>query len=60
MAGMMQIYGKSSALSRAPDLAISAHLLTEVEIDEFIDDALAELEGIRVDAKKALATAASH
>ena len=56
----MQIYVKSSALSRAPDLAISAHLLTEVEIDEFIDDALAELEEIRVDAKKALAAAASH
>ncbi len=59
-AAYVQIYVKSSALSRAPDLAISAHLLTEVEIDEFIDDALAELEGIRVDAKKALATAASH
>ena len=53
----MQIYVKSSALSRAPDLAISAHLLTEAEIDEFIDDALAELEEIRVDAKKALAAA---
>jgi hypothetical protein len=30
--------------SRAPDLAISAHLMTEAEIDEFVDDALAELE----------------
>ena len=29
----VQIYVKSSALSRAPDLAISAHLLTEAEID---------------------------
>jgi hypothetical protein len=56
----VQIYVKSSALSRAPDLAISAHLLTEAEIDEFIDDAVAELEEIRVDAKKALAAAASH
>jgi hypothetical protein len=49
-----------SALSRAPDLAISAHLMTEAEIDEFMDDALAELEEIRIDAKKALAAAASH
>jgi len=59
-AAYVQIYVKSSALSRAPDLAISAHLLTEAEIDEFIDDALAELEEIRIDAKKALAAAASH
>jgi len=44
----------SSALSRAPDLAISVHLMTEAEIDEFMDDALAELEEIRIDAKKAL------
>jgi hypothetical protein len=28
-AAYVQIYVKSSALSRAPDLAISAHLLTE-------------------------------
>ena len=56
----VQIYVKSSALSRAPDLAISAHLMTEAEIDEFMDDALAELEEIRIDAKKALAAAASH
>jgi hypothetical protein len=51
----VQIYVKSSVLSRAPDLAISAHLMTEAEIDEFVDDALAELEEIRIDAKKALA-----
>ena len=51
---------KSSVLSRAPDLAISVHLMTEAEIDEFLDDALAELEEIRIDAKKALAAAASH
>ena len=56
----VQIYVKSSALSRAPDLAISVHLMTEAEIDEFMDDALAELEEIRIDAKKALAAAASH
>jgi hypothetical protein len=34
--------------------------MTEAEIDEFMDDALAELEKIRIDAKKALASAASH
>ncbi len=56
-AAYVQIFVKSSALSLAPDLAISAHLLTEAEIDEFVDDALAELEEIRIDAKKALAAA---
>jgi hypothetical protein len=56
-AAYVQMYVKSSALSRAPDLAISAHLMTEAEIDEFVDDALAELEKIRIDAKKALAAA---
>jgi hypothetical protein len=30
-------------------------MTTEAEIDEFVDDALAELEEIRIDAKKALA-----
>ena len=59
-AAYVQIYVKSSALSRAPDLAISVHLMTAAEIDEFMDDALAELEEIRIDAKKALAAAASH
>jgi hypothetical protein len=53
----VQIYVKSSVLSRAPDLAISAHLTTEAEIDEFVDDALAELERVRIDAKKELAVA---
>jgi hypothetical protein len=53
-AAYIQIYVKSSTLSRAPDLAISAHLTTEGEIDEFVDDALAELEQIRIDAKKEL------
>jgi hypothetical protein len=42
------------------DLAISAHLMTEAEIDDFINDAIAELEEIRLDAKKALAAAASR
>jgi hypothetical protein len=59
-AAYVQIYVKSSVLSRAPDLAISAHLMTEAEIDAFMDDALAELEQIRIDAKKALAATASH
>jgi hypothetical protein len=59
-AAYVQIYVKSSALSRAPDLAISMHLRSEAEIDEFMDDALAELEEIRIDAKKALAAAASY
>jgi hypothetical protein len=59
-AAYVQIYVKASVLSRAPDLAISVHLMTEAEIDEFMDDALAELEEIRLDAKKALAAAASH
>jgi hypothetical protein len=56
----VQINVKSSALSRTPDLAISAHRTTEAEIDEFVDDALAEFEEIRIDAKKALAVAASR
>jgi len=56
-AAYVQIYVKSSALSLAPDLAISVHLMTEAEVDEFMDDALAELEEIRIDAKKALAAA---
>ena len=46
-AAYIQIYVKSSVLSRAPDLAISTHLTTEAEIDEFVDDALAELEPCR-------------
>ena len=53
-AAYIQIYVKSSALSQAPDLAISAHLTTEAEIDEFVDDALADLEEIRIAAKKVL------
>jgi len=53
-AAYAQIYVKSSALSWAPDLAISGHLTTDTEIDEFVDDALVELEEIRVAARKAL------
>ena len=58
-AGYVQIYVKSSALSRTPDLAISAHLMTEAEIDDFVNDAITELEEIRLN-EKALAAAASH
>jgi hypothetical protein len=39
-AASVQIYVKSSALSRAPDLAISAHPMTEAEIDDFMNDAI--------------------
>ena len=53
-----QIYVKSSALSRAPDLAISGHLTTDAEIDEFVYDALAELEEIRVAQRRRFASAA--
>jgi len=56
-AAYIQIYVKSSVLSRAPDLAISTHLTTEAEIDEFVDHALAELEQVRINAKKELAAA---
>ena len=56
-AAYIQIYVKSSVLSRTPDLAISAHLTTEAEIDEFVDDALAEVEQVRIDAKKELTAA---
>jgi hypothetical protein len=58
-AAYVQIYVKSSALSRTRS-AISAHLMTEAEIDDFMNDAITELEEIRLDAKKALAAAASH
>ena len=54
-AAYVQIYVRSSVPSRVPDLAISVHLMTEAEIDAFLDEALAELEEIRIDAKKALA-----
>ena len=53
-AAYVQIYVKSSTLSLAPDLAISAHLMSAAEVDEFVDDALAELEEIRINAKKVL------
>ncbi len=56
----LQFYVKSSALSRSADLAISPHLMTVAEIDRFVDDAIAALQAIRLDAKSALATANSN
>ncbi len=53
----VQFYVKSSALSRSADLAISPHLTTDADIDQFVDDAIASLQAIRVDAKRALAMA---
>jgi hypothetical protein len=53
----VQIYVKSSALSRAADLAVSPNLITAAEIDCFVDDAILALEAVRNDAKSALAMA---
>ena len=56
-AAYVQIYVKSSVLSRAPDLAISVHLMTEAEIDRELRRSVGNEIS---DAKKALAAAASH
>ena len=53
----VQFCVKSSALSRTADLAISPHLETDTDIDQFVDEAIASLQAIRVDAKRALAIA---
>jgi hypothetical protein len=53
----VQIYVKSSALSRCADLAISPHLMNAGEIDHFISEAISALEELRAEAKKALAAA---
>ena len=37
----VQFYVKSSALSRSADLAISPHLATDTDIDQFVDEAIA-------------------
>ena len=50
----VRFYIKSSALSRAADLAISPSLASGADIDAFVDDAIAALQRIRVDAKRAL------
>jgi len=54
-AAFVQIYVKSSALSRVADLPISPHMMTAAEIDRFVDDAILALEAVRNDAKSALA-----
>ena len=53
----VQIYVKSSSLSRVADLAISQPLATTDEIDQFFDKATAALKEIHIDAKIALADA---
>ena len=53
----IQIFVRSSALSRSADLAISPHLMSATEIDKFVDDAIASLQTIRADAKQAIAAA---
>ena len=53
----VRIYVRSSALSRTADLAVSPHLYSESEIDQYIDEAIAALEIVRTDAKRALAMA---
>jgi hypothetical protein len=53
----VQFYVKSSALSRHADLAISPRLTTVAEIDRFIDEAIAALQAIRIDAKSGLGAA---
>lgn len=53
-AAFVQIYVKSSAMSRVADLPISPHLMTAAEIDRFVDDAILALEAVRNDAKSAL------
>jgi hypothetical protein len=54
-AAFVQIYVKSSAMSRVADLPISPHMGTAAEIDCFVDDAILALEAVRNDAKSALA-----
>lgn len=53
----VQIFVKSSMLSRVADLAISPHLFDEEAIDRFVDEEIAALEAIRRAAKGALTEA---
>jgi hypothetical protein len=53
----VRLYVKSSALSRAADLAISPCLASDADIDRFVDDAIAALQRLRSDAKQALTSA---
>ena len=48
----VQMYVKSSALSRSADLAISPHLMTAGEIETFIREAVAALESLGAEAKR--------
>lgn len=57
VAPVVQMYVKSSRLSRAADLAISNRLTSDTAIDQFIDEAIASLQVLRADAKAALAKA---
>ena len=50
----VEIYVNASALSRRPMYDFSASD-GEVDIDRFVDDAIASLQAIRIDAKNALA-----
>jgi len=52
----VRLYVKSSALSRAADLAISPRLASNSDIDAFIDEAIAALQKLRSDAKQALSS----
>jgi len=53
----VRVYVKSSAVSRAADLAISPCLASNADIDQFVDDAIAALQLVRADAKRALTAA---
>jgi len=52
----VRLYVKSSALSRSADLAISPHLSSNADIDQFVDEAIAALQKLRLDAKQALSS----
>ncbi|MBU1211412.1 MAG: hypothetical protein KJ587_09090 [Alphaproteobacteria bacterium] len=56
----VQIFVKSSCLSHKADLAISPHLRTASQIDRFVNEAIAALQVVRDDAKRALAEAESQ
>ena len=52
----VRLYVKSSALSRAADLPISPCLASNTDIDQFVDNAIAALQELRLDAKRALSS----
>ncbi len=56
---IVQIYVRSSIMSRAADLAISDRLRSAADIDAFIDEAIASLHSVRDQAKQALVSANS-